>query len=378
MEWEELAENPLLISNYDLLSKIGILDYIEKLKVDNRDQNELIDEAYNIFLKESVDELVAFIIKCLSEKFIPTDLVFILNEGISVNKLKTYAYHNMNSKVVNLNIDSLEPYESFFRKYTGTISFTLFEYEISNPALIQPFVKFHPEIIVPINGLSGLYGIILFGPKMLSEEYSKHEIEYIDKLMKFTSVGIQNNIHYEHSVKDSKTGLYNHNFFVSRTNEELARCRRTRNSFSLIVMDIDLFKKFNDTYGHLAGDEVILHLAEKLRHTIREGDILSRFGGEEFTVLLPDTDRKEAFITAERIRNNIEAMEVPYQDLIMKVTVSIGISTYDWVEKLTEKTMIERADEALYESKNKGRNRTTIYKSGLLHKANKANKYNSI
>ena len=134
MEWEDLAENPLLISNYDLLNKIGILDYIEKLKVDNRDQNELIDEAYNIFLKESVDELVAFIIKCLSEKFIPTDLVFILNEGISVNKLKTYAYHNMNSREVSLNLETLEPYEPFFRNYTGTTSFSVFEYEISNPA----------------------------------------------------------------------------------------------------------------------------------------------------------------------------------------------------------------------------------------------------
>ena len=369
-----MANNPLLINNYDLLKKIGILEYIEKIKVDNRNQEDLIFEAYNIFLKESVDELVAYIIKCLSDKFIPSDLVFILNEGISINKLKTYAYHNMNSCIISLDIDSLEPYEKFFRKYTGTTSFTLFEYEISNQNLIKPLEVFNPEIIVPIKGLSGLYGMILFGPKILAEEYNKQEIDYIDKLMKFTSVGIQNNIHYEHSVKDSKTGLYNHNFFVSRTNEELARCRRNKQSFSLIVMDIDNFKSFNDRYGHLAGDEVILCLADRLKHTLREGDILSRFGGEEFTVLLPETERKEAFTTAERLRTEVEKMDVLYNDITLKITISLGVSTYDWVENLTEKTMIERADEALYKSKKRGRNQTTAFQSGLLHKAKKANK----
>lgn len=374
MEWEDLTNNPLLLNNYDLLKKIGIFDYIEKLKVDSHNQDDLISEAYNIFLKESIDELVSFIIKCLSDKFIPSDLIFILNEGITISKLKTYAYHNMNSSEISMDLDSLEPYETFFRKYTGTTSFSLFEYEMDDPELIKPFQIINTEILVPIRGLSGLYGIILFGPKILSEEYNKQEIEYIDKLMKFTSVGIQNNIHYEHSVKDSKTGLYNHNFFISRTNEELARCRRYKKTFSLIVMDIDKFKNFNDTYGHLAGDEVIISLAEKLKHSLREEDILSRFGGEEFTVLLPETGRNEGFITAERLRKEIEAMEVDYQGTILKVTISLGISTYDWVEKLSENTMIERADTALYDSKKNGRNRSTLYKSGLLHRADEANK----
>lgn len=373
MEWEDLTNSPLVLNNYDLLKKIGIFDYIEKLKFESRNQRELIEEAYNIFLKESVDELVSFIIKCLSDKFIPTELVFILNEGITVNRLKTYAYHNLNMKAVTPQLQTLEPYESFFRKYTGTTSFSVFEYEISEPVLLEPFQSFNPEIIVPIKGLSGLYGIILFGPKILSEEYSQQEIEYIDKLMKFTSVGIQNNIHYEHSVKDSKTGLYNHNFFVSRTCEELARCRRNKKSFSLIVMDIDKFKIFNDTYGHLAGDEVIVSLANTLKHTLREGDVLSRFGGEEFTVMLPETGREEAFIAAERLRRSVEELEVLYQEKVLKVTISLGISTFDWVESISEITMIERADEALYESKKSGRNRSTSYKSGLLHRAHRAN-----
>lgn len=372
MEWEDLSQNPLVISNYSLLKEIGILKYIEKLKVMNNKSDDLINEAYEIFLKESVDELVSYIIKCLSEKFIPSDLVFILNEGITVSRIKTYAYHNMNFTKINLNLNSLEPYEPFFRKHSGTISFSIFDYEINDSELVKPFEQFHPEIVVPITGLSGLYGIILFGPKVLSEEYSKSEIAYIDRLMKFTSIGIQNNIHYEHSVKDAKTGLYNHNFFVNRVNEELARSQRKKSPFSLLVMDIDLFKNFNDTYGHLAGDEVILRLADTVKHTVREEDIISRFGGEEFTVLLPETGRQNAAIAGERLRKAIEQMVVTWEENTLKVTVSVGISTYDWVEKLSEKTLLERADAALYKSKKGGRNQVTLYQSGLLYKANQS------
>lgn len=375
MEWEELANNPLLIQNYDLLKQIGIFEYIDKLKKGEKDLSDLINQAYSLFAKESIDELVPYIITCLSDKFIPANLVFILNEGITVNKLRFFYYKNMISTKISLDLETLEPYEHFFSKYTGTTSFSLFEYELNKPELIAPFEEFNPQIIVPVRGLSGLYGIILFGPKVLDEEYSKQEIAYIDKLIKFTSIGIQNDIHYEHSVKDSKTGLYNHNFFISRTSEELSRCRRNKNSFSLIVMDIDKFKHFNDTYGHLAGDEVILKLAKTLRSTLRDSDILSRFGGEEFTVLLPDTGRNDAFIAAERLRKEVEKMEVYYNNQLLKVTISLGISTYDWVEQLTESALLERADKALYLSKNSGRNKSSLYQSGLLHKASGSTEY---
>jgi len=368
MEWEQLSENPLLIKNYSLLKEIGILDYVEKLKVTNLYREELLKEAYEIFLKESVDELVSFVIKCLSEKFIPTDLVFILNEGISVSRIKIYAYHNMKFNRISLDLESLEPYESFFRRYTGTTSFSILEYELEDQEALEPFRQFNPEIIVPVKGLSGLYGIILFGPKILSKEYSHAEITYIDSLTKFTSVGIQNNIHYEHSVRDAKTGLYNHNFFVNRVNEEIARSRRTKNPFSLMVLDIDHFKIFNDTYGHLAGDEVIIRLAEVFKTTMREEDILSRFGGEEFTALLPVTGREQALIAAERIRHAIEEMEVSWNTRTLKVTVSLGVCVYLWTDPLSEKTLLERADEALYQSKKSGRNRATLYQSGLLNR----------
>jgi diguanylate cyclase (GGDEF)-like protein len=369
MEWQEVSSNPLLITNYDLLSKIGILDYIEFIKKEQKETEDLVVEAYNIFIKESVDELISYLIECLSSKFIPSDLVFILNEGIMVNKIKTMAFKNLKSSEIDLGIDSLEEYEGFFRENTGTISYDFFEKEVLNKELIVPFKKVNAEIIIPINGLSGLYGIILFGPKILDKDYTDQEISYINRLMKFTSIGIQNNIHYEHSVKDSKTGLYNHNFFIHRVNEELSRAKRDKHNFSLMITDIDNFKMFNDKYGHLAGDEVIFQISKRLKKELREMDILSRFGGEEFTILLPNSNSRDAKSIAERIRKSIEGLVVPYNDETLHVTVSIGISTYNWFENINADDMLKRADDALYESKENGRNRSTLYRYGLLHRA---------
>lgn len=352
-------KNPAIINNYQLLKETGLLDYIETLRLGNRGLEDLLTEASEIFRKESVEELVTFVIACFSDKFIPSNLVFILNQGIMVNRIKTVAYKNLKKIDSEFEIKTLEPYENFFRKYTGTTSFLIFESEFRDSELAAPFVEFNPEIIVPVNGFSGLYGIILFGPKVLGQEYSTQEISYINQLIKFTSIGIQNNIHYEHSVREPKTGLYNHNFFVRRVDEEIARAKRTKKSFSVIILDIDKFKHFNDTYGHLAGDEIILNLADMLKQTVREEDILSRFGGEEFMALLPDAGREAAWIAAERIRKAVEEMTTPYEKQALKITISLGIATFDEEHDDTV-NIFREADKALYLSKEGGRNKASF------------------
>ncbi len=369
MYWKEISRDPRVIQNYSLLNDTGILDYIEKLQKANSGLEELLDESYEIFRQESIEELIDLIIRYLSDKFIPSNLTFILNEGILVNRIKVLSFVNMKSWDPEIAIESLEELDLFFQKYHGTTSFLILEQELADSSVLPALKSLNPEIVVPVQGISGLYGIILFGPKILGEEYSAKEIAYIDRLMRFTSIAIQNTIHYEHSVKDPKTGLYNHNFFIHRLNEQVARSQRDKNPFSIIVMDIDKFKTFNDTYGHLAGDEVILRIAAQLKNTVREGDILSRFGGEEFTLLLPSSGRKEAWIAAERIRTAIEELVTIYHGNILKVTISLGLATYNPYEKLDSNSLIKRADQALYDSKKNGRNRTTHYTSGLLQKA---------
>lgn len=370
MGWKEISVNHLLIKNYSFLSEIGILDYIESIKIENKELEGLIADAYNISTKKSIDEIVAYMIECLSDIFIPSDLLIIVNEGVIVDKLKIMAFKNLKSTEINMDLKSLEPYENFFRNHLGTIEYSTFESDIVKKELLIPFKKIDTKLIIPIVGHSGLYGLILFGPKILYEDYSEHEISYIDRLMKFISVGIQNNLYYNHSVKDAKTGLYNHIFFIKRINEEFSRSKRQKIPFSVVLIDIDNFKKFNDKYGHLAGDAVINSIAETLKHELREMDTVSRFGGEEFTILLPDTKGSIAMNIAERVRKSVENLTVLYMDKELKVTISLGLSLYNYVENIDANELLKRADEAMYKSKDNGRNRVTAYKSGLLYRAN--------
>lgn len=162
------------------------------------------------------------------------------------------------------------------------------------------------------------------------------------------------------SRTDRLTNLNNRGYWEECLQNEFIRVKRTKQPASLVIFDIDHFKKVNDTYGHPAGDEVIRQTADVLRKSIRDTDIPGRYGGEEFVILLIDTIPKSAYILAERIRKNIEAMTVTYEDMEIKFTVSLGISE---VPSDTEDYMkwLEAADSALYVSKESGRNQTSIY-----------------
>ncbi len=154
------------------------------------------------------------------------------------------------------------------------------------------------------------------------------------------------------ATKDEKTQVYNHRFFMNLFELEFEKAKRKNQKLSIAVIDIDFFKKLNDTYGHLFGDKVLYELAQRLQETIRKYDVLARFGGEEFFVLLPGTSKKTAKIASERMRKGI------LNDSFLKkynVSVSIGVTEYN--SKDTMKKMIKRADNALYLAKKSGRNR---------------------
>jgi diguanylate cyclase (GGDEF)-like protein len=153
---------------------------------------------------------------------------------------------------------------------------------------------------------------------------------------------------------------------MTRLGEELARAGREDYSSSIIVMDVDKFKHFNDSFGHLAGDRVLECLAVAIKRAVRTGDVPCRFGGEEFTVLLPNTVKDVAFNVAERLRSTVAAMTVPWEPPLPQVTISLGVHSFSRKEELTAEEIISHADEALYLSKERGRNRTTLWGSGVL------------
>jgi diguanylate cyclase (GGDEF)-like protein len=365
---DEFLKNPKVLSQYNLLQELGVFNYIDTLKKDIRNYEAIINAAKAILHSKTIDDILESAVKEISDRFLPSFLIFIWKPSSNHKDLVFRGYKNFKAFDTTLQIESLEPFETFFKQYPQPINFDLLEYQLNNPSATEPMKEQKPDLLIPILGPSGLYGLILVGPKLLEEQYSLQELSFLDKLMAFTSLAIQNYIHYQYSVRDGKTGLYNHGFFLVRLKEEMSRSSRIRVPFGLIIMDVDKFKHFNDTYGHLAGDAVLEQLALVIQKTLRSQDIPSRFGGEEFTVLLPETTRASAWVVAERLRLAVAAMKIPWEQPLPQVTISLGVAIYDGTEELESDVLIQRADEALYQSKQRGRNRTTVWGAGLLYK----------
>jgi diguanylate cyclase (GGDEF)-like protein/PAS domain S-box-containing protein len=166
-------------------------------------------------------------------------------------------------------------------------------------------------------------------------------------------------VELSHQVNhDFLTGLSSRSWFMRQAEIELHRALRYSNPLSIIMMDIDFFKRINDTHGHQAGDAVLKHVAELCRHMLRDSDVCGRLGGEEFALLLPETDKHQALEVAERLRVGLEKAKInlPMDGMTLQLTVSIGVTAMTGATDTVD-AMIARADKALYDAKNAGRNR---------------------
>jgi diguanylate cyclase (GGDEF)-like protein len=163
----------------------------------------------------------------------------------------------------------------------------------------------------------------------------------------------------ELSITDGLTKLFNSRHFYNQIKNETDRCTRYSHPLSLLILDIDHFKDYNDTYGHLEGDKVLLRLGQVVRLLLRKMDSAYRYGGEEFTIILPETEIEEAGTVAQRIRKAIkEIVFTPDSDGRVSITVSIGMTQYQPPEDI--KTFVQRADKALYNSKSGGRDQVSL------------------
>lgn len=162
------------------------------------------------------------------------------------------------------------------------------------------------------------------------------------------------------SRTDRLTSLYNRGYWEERLNDEYRRFKRHPFDVSLVMFDIDHFKRINDTYGHQLGDEAIRAVSRQVMESSREVDICGRYGGEEFTVILPDTGVDGAHVFCERLRKNIEAMTVEYDGQSVQFTISLGIALLESGTR-NPTDWLANADKALYRSKEGGRNQTSIF-----------------
>lgn len=228
-----------------------------------------------------------------------------------------------------------------------------------------------PSLVVPLVQHNRLNGILLLGERItLADDasYSDYEKEQVSLIASLASIAINNAALLERSSTDMMTHLKLKYFFYNVLTDKLDQALSGEKNLSVIMFDIDFFKRFNDTYGHACGDYVLQTVAKIIKSSIRSQDMASRYGGEEFTVLLNETSTEDAMIVAERIRGKVEQFDFCYEDQHVKVTISLGVSTFDKnLNPLTSpKALVDQADQALYVSKRSGRNRVTFADPKLI------------
>ena len=199
----------------------------------------------------------------------------------------------------------------------------------------------------------------------LQEAYNELEISVEQQNELIVEVGRLYREQAQAAVTDAITGLPNHRAIMSRIDEEVARCERTQSQCAILFLDIDHFKRVNDTWGHRAGDAILREVATRVQTTLHLSDVIGRYGGEEFALLLPETDIMGASETAERLRLAIAMQPCVWQsedgssNATIAITASIGVATYG-MHGTTRETLVERADQAMYRAKQGGRNRVCV------------------
>lgn len=231
-----------------------------------------------------------------------------------------------------------------------------------NDPLIQ-LLKTGELVAVPLKAKEHVNGIIIADNFVTKKPITKDDLRMLIMLSNQAGLAIENSWLYEKTViqahQDSLTNLWNHGYFQYLLGMELEKAKATSTQLSLVMLDIDDFKIYNDLLGHQAGDDILKDMATLLKNQSRKMDYVCRYGGEEFAVILPYTEKKEAFMIAERLRENIEKHPFVHQEILPKkvLTVSVGLAAFP-EDGNTPAEIIEHSDRALYEAKGKGKNST--------------------
>ena len=222
--------------------------------------------------------------------------------------------------------------------------------------------------VVPLKAKDKVNGIIIADNFITQKPINKNDMRMLIMLANQAGLAIDNSRLYEKTVvrahSDSLTELWNHGYFRYLLQEDLEKAKATRGRLSLIMVDIDDFKIYNDTLGHQAGDKILKEVANLLKSHSRKMDSVCRYGGEEFAIIVPESQKNEVYLIAERLRQDIEKHSFLHEEILpkKKLTVSIGLASFpDNASSAAE--LIFLSDQALYQAKNQGKNKTCCYLS---------------
>ena len=349
--WYETFKSPVFDSNNNVIGTIGIAKDISERK-----EIEIKLENQRIFMKSMIDSIPDFIFyKDINSIYLGCNQAF-ANQliGLSEEEIIGKTHFDFDKDFQNAKLVRQKDIEVFAKGKTQINEETL---QLVNGNFI--YVETSKTPFYNENGeIAGLIGISrdITARKNFENEMKKNskELELKNKSL---------NEAYEKleiiSTIDPLTQLFNRREIIKRLECELIRYTINKTPFSIIIADIDFFKKVNDTYGHNCGDYILKSVADILKNSVRKQDSVSRWGGEEFLIVLPDTDTNGAVTLAEKLRTNIENSIFDYGEFKVKVTMTFGVNIYNKMQELD--SFISKADSALYEGKQKSRNCVIMY-----------------
>ncbi|MCD6163582.1 MAG: GGDEF domain-containing protein [candidate division Zixibacteria bacterium] len=344
-----------------------------KLKHKIIDLHSFYEISNNMFTVFDKKRLIEIFVNSVRENLAPQQVMVLLRDSDNTNLFKPAMNNGLNQ---NINLTLELSRNSDIYKLLAT----------NNKVLLLPIVGSglpKPDNFIESALSSGfsamekltitedIYGIVLIGHNKEGKPYGETDLELFSTLTNMASLALGNIHQYKliekMSYTDSMTKLYNYRYFYKRLNEEIFRGKRFNRMLALVIFDIDNFKTFNDNYGHQAGDEILKNITKLVTSSVRAIDVVSRYGGEEFCVIMPDTGFANSLIFIERLRKKIENHR--FKNKFVKdecnITVSIGGAICP-VDAQTADRLIYCSDMALLKAKADGRNRSMMFNNSLL------------
>lgn len=260
---------------------------------------------------------------------------------------------------VDYSLQEDHPVVKLFQSKYAAYSLDDIKRELGSLEGLAALESLEPALIIPLKAKGQISGVILIGGQIEGEDFSAVEREFVLNIGILAAIAISNSFLFEMTTTDMMTKLRMKHYFYQQLLEKMDASLQSNDKLCVVMIDIDHFKKFNDTYGHSCGDAVLKFVAKLIQSNVRSFDLAARYGGEEFCVLLPSTELVDARLTAERIREAVANSITEYDGLQLNVTISLGVAEYDPKRDVSGKNIIDRADKAMYVAKQSGRNRVS-------------------
>jgi diguanylate cyclase (GGDEF)-like protein len=328
----------------------------------------LLEMSKELHYLQGVEKVISSSLLILLGQFRFQRSFALLYDSETMNYSRLFSKGLSLDKETELVIDVDSPMIKYLSDNIGLSEISEIYNKVRFKKILKIFQKWQIEFLIPILVDNRVKGVIGFGGKMIGGKLDKDEEDMIGILVDSVSISLGNAQLYEDvkkmSMTDAMTSLNNYRYFEDRLHEEINRARRKKSCVSLLMLDIDYFKNYNDSLGHQAGDEALRLIGSVLKITARDDDIVTRYGGEEFCVILPGVEKEVIRNLAERIRENVESFRFYKEDVQPdgKLTISLGGATFpDDADSFDD--LVSKADAALYQSKHDGRNRFTLYSS---------------